>query len=207
MISYPVKDIANQELRSAELSETVFGRELRTDLLGLAVTYQLAKRRSGAANSKGRSEIKGGGKKPYRQKGTGNARQGTTRAPQFRTGGIVFGPKPRDFAVSMNKKMRRLALQVALSAKCNAKEMVLLDALTLDAPKTKTMRGVLDTIEAGKSALVVIAESDRNVELAARNLPGVTVLPCEGVNVYDLLRHDNLVITEAAVKKLEERLS
>lgn len=206
MIELPVKDTSNQELRTVQLNETVFGRPMRKDLLSAAVTYQLAKRRSGTASSKGRAEIRGGGKKPYRQKGTGNARQGTTRAPQFRTGGIVFGPKPRSFAVKMPRKMRRLALQTALSAKVDAGEIIVVDAFGLDQIKTKRMGEILTTLTAGRSTLVVLAEEDRNVALSARNIPRVTTQLAVGVNVYDLLLHEKVILTEAALKSLEEKL-
>ena len=206
MIELPVKDVNNQELHTVQLSETVFGRPMRKDLLSAAVTYQLAKRRAGSASTKGRAEVRGGGKKPYRQKGTGNARQGTIRAPQFRTGGIVFGPKPRSFAIKMPRKMRRLALLTALSAKVEAGEMVVVDGFGLDAVKTKRMRQILDGLSVGRSTLVVLAEEDRNVSLSARNLPRVTTQLAVGVNVYDLLLHEKVLLTEAALKSLEEKL-
>ncbi|MBF0369246.1 MAG: 50S ribosomal protein L4 [Magnetococcales bacterium] len=202
-----LKDASNQELRTVQLSESVFGRRVRGDILAAMVNYQLAKRRSGTASSKGRSEIRGGGKKPYRQKGTGNARQGTVSAPQYRTGGVVFGPQPRDFGFKLTKKLRRLALLTALSAKRAAEEMVLIEDFGLTDIKTKAMKGILASLGVNGSALVVIAEEDRNVQLSARNLPGVTVLREEGVNTYDLLKHEKLVLTEAALQKLEGRLS
>ncbi|MEG3639793.1 50S ribosomal protein L4 [Magnetococcus sp. PR-3] len=207
MIQVPVKDANNQEVRSAELNESVFGREIRADLLGMAVNYQLAKRRSGTAAVLGRSDVRGGGKKPFRQKGTGNARQGTTRAPQFRTGGIVFGPQPRDFGHKMNKKVRKLALQTALSAKASSEEMVVVEKLELEGPKTKGMKSLLSSLGAEKSTFIVVKELSDNVLLSARNIPNVLVADVDGVNVYDLLRYEKLVITEEAVRSLEEKLA
>nr|CRH06679.1 50S ribosomal protein L4 [Candidatus Magnetococcus massalia] len=207
MIQVPVKDANNQEVRSAELSESVFGREIRADILGMAVNYQLAKRRQGTASVLGRSDVKGGGKKPYRQKGTGNARQGTIRAPQFRTGGVVFGPHTRDYGHKVNKKVRRLALKTALSAKAAAEEIVIVDQLKMDEIKTKAMANTLEALGALNSAMVVTNSHEENVALSARNLPRVMVTDIDGVNVYDLLRHEKLVITEEAVKSLEEKLA
>ncbi|MBF0434998.1 MAG: 50S ribosomal protein L4 [Magnetococcales bacterium] len=206
-MEFSLKDAQNNHLRTIELSEALFGREVRGDLLARMVNYQLAKRRSGTASTKGRSQVSGGGRKPYRQKGTGNARQGTIRAPQFRTGGIVFGPLPRSYAHKMDKKERRLALMTALSAKRAADEIVIVDRLGLDTIKTKAIKAMLQALGADTSALIVVAEEDRTVELSARNLPGVKVLRLEGINTYDLLAHEKIILTEDAVKKLEERLS
>lgn len=206
-MEFSLKDVQNNHLRTIELSEAVFAREVRGDILARMVNYQLAKRRSGTASTKGRSEVRGGGKKPYRQKGTGNARQGTIRAPQFRTGGIVFGPLPRSYAHKMVKKERRLALMTALSAKQSAGEMIVIDRLVMDEVKTKAMKAILGALSATDSALIVVAEADRNVELSARNLPGVKVLRLEGINAYDLLTYEKMIITEDAVKRLEERLA
>ncbi|MBF0139669.1 MAG: 50S ribosomal protein L4 [Magnetococcales bacterium] len=206
-MEFSLKDAQNNHLRTIELSEALFGREVRGDLLARMVNYQLAKRRSGTASTKGRSQVSGGGRKPYRQKGTGNARQGTIRAPQFRTGGIVFGPLPRSYAHKMDKKERRLALMTALSAKRAADEIVIVDRLGLDAIKTKAIKAMLQVLGADTSALIVVAEEDRTLELSARNLPGVKVLRLEGINTYDLLAHEKIILTEDAVKKLEERLS
>ena len=207
MIDYSVKDITNQELRRVELSDAVFGREIRKDLLSRIVGYQLAARRSGSASTKGRSEVRGGGHKPYRQKGTGNARQGTVSAPQFRSGGVVFGPKPRDFSVKMLKKERRLALQTALSLKAESEELVVVDSLTLEAVSTKSMVKLLAGLGIEKSAMVVLDQADEKVTLSSRNIPGIKVCLVEGVNAYDLLAHQNLIVTESALKKIEEKLS
>ncbi|MBF0456174.1 MAG: 50S ribosomal protein L4 [Magnetococcales bacterium] len=207
MIDYSVKDIANQELKRIELSDAVFGREIRKDLLSRIVGYQLAARRSGVASTKGRSEIRGGGHKPYRQKGTGNARQGTVSAPQFRSGGVVFGPRPRDFSIKMLKKERRLALQTALSLKADSSEMIVLESLLLEAVSTKSMVKILGDLGVGKSAIIVLDEMDEKIALSSRNIPGIKVCLVEGVNAYDLLAHENLIVTESALKKIEEKLA
>ncbi|MBF0382613.1 MAG: 50S ribosomal protein L4 [Magnetococcales bacterium] len=207
MIDYSVKDVANQELRRVELSDAVFGRKIRKDLLSRIVSYQLASRRSSIAATKGRSEIRGGGHKPYRQKGTGNARQGTVSAPQFRSGGVVFGPKPRDFSVKMLKKERRLALQTALSLKVNSEEMIVLENLNMESISTKNMAKILGDLGVAKSAVIVLDQADDKVSLSARNIPGISVILVEGVNAYDLLAHENLIVTESALKKIEEKLA
>lgn len=206
MIEFPVIDAANQKSHTVNLSEHAFGCKVRGDLLTRVVHYQLAKRRSGSASTRRRGEVQGGGHKPYRQKGTGNARQGTTRAPQFRTGGVVFGPHPRDYAVKMTKKERALGLRTALSAKREAGELIVLKEFGLTGIKTQAMLKILTSLNAARSAMVVLPESDANVELSARNLPGISVLRVEGVNVYDLLLHEKLILTEAALGKLEARL-
>ncbi|MBF0424702.1 MAG: 50S ribosomal protein L4 [Magnetococcales bacterium] len=207
MIEHPLKDANNQELRQVSLPDETFGRPVRADLLARAVQYQLAKRRAGCASTKTRSDVRGGGKKPYRQKGTGNARQGTIRAPQWRTGGVVFGPHPHSHATKLPKQVRRLALQTALSAKREDGDLILIDKLELTEIRTKSMRAVLGNLGAERSALIVIPVEDHNLQLSARNLPGISVIRVEGVNVYDLLRHEKVIITEAALGKLEERLA
>lgn len=207
MIDFPVVNVQRETLHNISLNDLVFGRPIRADLLTRTVFYQLAKRRGGTAASKTRANIRGGGKKPFRQKGTGNARQGTIRAPQYRTGGVVFGPHPRSYEIGLPKKVRKLALQTALSAKLEAQEIILLDVLPVNEIKTKLLLQILEGLGAEKSALIVISESDANVELSARNLPGISVIRPEGVNVYDILVHRKLILTEAALRKLEERLA
>ncbi len=206
MIEYSVIDSANQTSHTVTLSTHAFGCKVRGDLLTRVVHYQLAKRRSGTASTKTRSDVHGGGHKPYRQKGTGNARQGTIRAPQYRTGGVVFGPHPKDYSIKMTKKERALGLRTALSAKREAGELIILKEFGLVEPKTQPMLKILKLLNASKSTLVVMAESDSVVELSLRNLPGISVIRVEGVNVYDLLRHEKLILTEAALVKLEARL-
>ncbi|MBF0095871.1 MAG: 50S ribosomal protein L4 [Magnetococcales bacterium] len=207
MIEIPVVDAGNQELRRIEVQKTVFGQEIRTDIVARMVNYQLAGRRGGNACTKRRSEVSGGGKKPYRQKGTGNARQGTARAPQFRTGGVVFGPLPHSYAQKLPKKVRRLALQVALTAKLQAGELVVVESLGLTEIKTKAARSVMENLGVSRSGLVVLSGSDATVELSIRNLPGIDVMRVEGVNVYDLLAHEKVVMTEEALNRLQERLA
>ncbi|MBF0438369.1 MAG: 50S ribosomal protein L4 [Magnetococcales bacterium] len=207
MIEVPVLDATNQTSHMVTLSNYAFGCKVRGDLLTRVVHYQLAKRRLGTASTKRRSEVRGGGHKPYRQKGTGNARQGTIRAPQYRTGGVVFGPHPKDYSVKMTKKERALGLRTALSAKREAGELIILKEFGLTEIKTKAMLNVLTQLNAARSVLVVLAESDSVVEISARNLPGVTVMRVEGVNVYDLLVHEKFILTESALEKLEARLA
>lgn len=207
MIEFSIKDQKNKEVGSAELSDNVFGRKVRTDLLAMAVRYQAAKRAQGNASTKNRAAIRGGGAKPYRQKGTGSARQGTKTAPQFRGGGIVFGPSnAKNPAIKMPKKVRRLALQTALSTRREEGGLTILNELVLPEIKTKAMRETIEGLGLTGSVMIVLGERNEVIEKSARNLPNVTVVPPEGVNVLDLLNHDNVVMTQAAVKVLEEKL-
>ncbi|MEK4427478.1 50S ribosomal protein L4 [Solibacillus sp. FSL K6-1523] len=189
-----------------ELNDAIFGIEPNEAVLFDAIVAQRASLRQGNHKVKNRSEVAGGGRKPWRQKGTGRARQGSIRSPQWRGGGVVFGPTPRSYAYKLPKKVRRLALKSALSAKVLEQKLVVLDALTLDAPKTKDFKAVLAALEINKKALFVTAEVNENVALSARNIPGVTVLAAEGINVLDLVGHDKVVFTQDAVKKVEEVL-
>ena len=189
-----------------ELNDAIFGIEPNEAVLFDAVVAQRASLRQGNHKVKNRSEVSGGGRKPWRQKGTGRARQGSIRSPQWRGGGIVFGPTPRSYSVKLPKKVRRLALKSALSAKVVEQNFVVLDALQLNAPKTKDFKAILGNLNIAKKALFVTAELDENVALSARNIPGVTVLTASGINVLDLLGHDKVVFTKAAVEKVEEVL-
>jgi len=189
-----------------ELNDAIFGIEPNEAVLFDAVVAQRASLRQGNHKVKNRSEVSGGGRKPWRQKGTGRARQGSIRSPQWRGGGIVFGPTPRSYSVKLPKKVRRLALKSALSAKVVEQNFVVLDALQLNAPKTKDFKAILGNLNIVKKALFVTAELDENVALSARNIPGVTVLTASGINVLDLLGHDKVVFTKAAVEKVEEVL-
>ncbi|MCH7323582.1 50S ribosomal protein L4 [Solibacillus sp. MA9] len=189
-----------------ELNDAIFGIEPNEAVLFDAVVAQRASLRQGNHKVKTRSEVAGGGRKPWRQKGTGRARQGSIRSPQWRGGGTVFGPTPRSYAYKLPKKVRRLALKSALSAKVLEQNFVVLDALTFDAPKTKDFKAVLAALEINKKALFVTAEVNENAILSARNIPGVTVLTATGINVLDLLGHDKIVFTQDAVKKVEEVL-
>ena len=190
-----------------ELSDAVFGIEPNESVLHDAVVMQQASLRQGTHDVKGRSEVRGGGRKPWRQKGTGRARQGSIRSPQWVGGGVVFGPTPRSYSYKLPKKVRRLAIKSALASKVKAEEIVVLEGLTLEAPKTKEMVSVLTNLSAGHKALIVTADYNDNVALSARNIPGVTFVTAEGINVLDVLKHDKLVITKEAVQKVEEVLA
>ena len=189
-----------------ELNDAIFGIEPNEAVLFDAVIAQRASLRQGTHKTKGRSEVSGGGRKPWRQKGTGRARQGSIRSPQWRGGGIVFGPTPRSYAYKLPKKVRRLALKSALSNKVAETNFVVVDALTLDAPKTKDFVKVLADLSVATKSLIVTADVNENVALSARNIPGVTVLTAEGINVLDLVSANKVVITKDAVAKIEEVL-
>ena len=190
-----------------ELQDSVFGIEPNEKVLFDAVVMQRASLRQGTHKTKVRSEIRGGGRKPWRQKGTGRARQGTIRAPQWRGGGTVFGPTPRSYSFKFPKKVRRLAIKSALSTKVLENNIIVLDDFSLNAPKTKEMTTVLKGLLADRKVLIVTADQSENVTLSARNIPGVTVVNSNGINVLDVLNHDKLVITKAAVEKVEEVLA
>jgi len=206
MATVDVYSMDKKKVGSVDLDDTIFGADVKSHLLHAAVRYQLAKRRQGTHAVKRRSDVRGGGKKPYKQKGTGRARQGTIRAPQWRGGGVVFGPEPRDHSIGMNKKERRTALCCALSKRVADDAVVVLDDFGFDAPKTKQVVAFLERFGLG-DALLVLAEGDEIVTRSARNLSNVTVLPSAGVNVYDILLRDSLVITQGAVEALTKRLA
>ncbi|TWT11926.1 50S ribosomal protein L4 [Planomicrobium sp. CPCC 101079] len=190
-----------------ELNDHVFGIEPNESVLFDAVVMQRASLRQGNHKVKNRSEVAGGGKKPWKQKGTGRARQGSIRSPQWRGGGIVFGPTPRSYSYKLPKKVRRLALRSALSSAVAGENLMVLEGLTFDAPKTKEFTKLVQDLSIGKKALFVTADLDENVALSARNLQGMTVVTASGINVLDLLGHDKVVMTKAAVEKIEEVLS
>jgi large subunit ribosomal protein L4 len=198
----PVWNTAKEQVGTVELNDAVFAAPVNEALLWEMVRMQLANRRQGTHDVKNRSEVSGGGRKPFRQKGSGRARQGSSRSPLHRGGATVFGPTPRDYSYSMPKKKRRLALVSALSAKVRDGELLVLDALDLAEIKTKVLAGAFKTLEA-QNALVVIPEKNEVVEKSARNLPGIKVLRFEGLNVYDILRYDKLVMLRSAVAKTE----
>jgi len=201
-----VVSLDNKKSGSIDLDDAVFGLEARKDLLARAVKWQLAKRRSGNHQTKGRSDVSATGTKPFKQKGTGRARQGTRVAPQMRGGGIVFGPHTRDHSHDLPKKVRKLALKTALSAKQAEGKLVILDEATMKAPKTADLVKKLSALGWGH-ALIIDGESvDENFALAASNIVGIDILPSMGANVYDILRRDTLVLTKGAVDKLVERL-
>ena len=195
------------EVGEIQLAETIFGIEPNEAVLFEAVMMQRASLRQGTHKVKTRSEVRGGGRKPWRQKGTGRARQGSIRSPQWRGGGTVFGPTPRSYAYKLPKKVRRLAIKSALATKVVENNIVVLEDLVLNAPKTKDMVAVLKGLTVEKKALIVTADANEAVELSARNIPGVTVITADGVNVLDVLHHDKLIMTKAAVEKVEEVLA
>ncbi|ASA97299.1 MULTISPECIES: 50S ribosomal protein L4 [Anoxybacillus] len=195
-----------ENIGEIELNDAVFGIEPNKHVLFEAVIMQRASLRQGTHKTKNRAEVSGGGRKPWRQKGTGRARQGSIRSPQWRGGGIVFGPVPRSYSYKLPKKVRRLAIKSALSSKVLENNIVVLDNLTLEAPKTKEMVKILNNLSVDRKALIVTADANENVILSARNIPGVTVVTASGINVLDVLNHDKLVITKAAVEKVEEVL-
>lgn len=190
-----------------ELNDSVFGIEPNQNVLFDAILMQRASLRQGTHKVKGRSEVRGGGRKPWRQKGTGRARQGSIRSPQWRGGGIVFGPVPRSYSYKLPKKVRRLAIKSALSSKVLEENILVLESLAFETPKTKEFKSVLTGLSVDKKALVVTADLDENVALSARNIPGVTVVTANGISVLDVVNHDKLIITKAAVEKVEEVLA
>jgi len=194
------------QVGEVELKDSVFGIEPNQHVLFDAIVMQRASLRQGNHKVKNRSEVSGGGKKPWRQKGTGRARQGSIRSPQWRGGGTVFGPVPRSYSYKLPKKVRRLAIKSALSSKVLEANILVLESLSFDAPKTKEFAAVLKNLSVSKKALVVTDGSDVNVALSARNIPGITVVEANGINVLDVVSHDQLIITKAAVEKVEEVL-
>jgi large subunit ribosomal protein L4 len=203
-------DLYNQsgsKVSEIELNDSVFGIEPNQHVLFEAVVAQRASLRQGTHKTKVRSEVAGGGRKPWRQKGTGRARQGSIRSPQWRGGGIVFGPTPRSYSYKLPKKVRRLAIKSALSSKVLDQKMLVLESLAFEAPKTKEFKGVLGALSVDSKALIVTANLDENVALSARNIPGVTVLTADGLNVLDVISHDRLILTKDAVQKVEEVLA
>ncbi len=199
-----VFDSTGKKVSDIELAQSVFGIEPNQSAMHLCVVNYLANQRQGTQSTKTRSEVSGGGKKPWRQKGTGRARQGSTRAPQWTHGGISHGPKPREYGFSINKKVRRLAMKSALSTKVAGEEMVVLDSLNLDAIKTKDMVNVLSSLETGKKVLLVLPEKNDVIYRSARNIAGVKVSLVNTLNVYDILNSDTVVVLKDAVSKIEE---
>ncbi len=198
-----VLNMNGEKVGQIELSDSLFAAEINEHVLHMAVVQQLANNRQGTQSTLTRAEVRGGGKKPWRQKGTGRARQGSIRSPQWKGGGVVFAPKPRDYSFKLNKKVKRLALKSALTAKYNDYKVIVLEDLKFDAPKTKDMAKVLKAIGAEK-ALVVIEGNDANVVLSARNIPAVKTASVGTINPYDILKYDAFVVTKAAAEKMEE---
>ncbi len=203
MANVSVYNIEGKEVGSIELNDAVFGVEVNEHLVHMAVVNQLANNRQGTQSAKTRSEVSGGGRKPWRQKGTGHARQGSTRAPQWTGGGIVFAPKPRDYSFKMNKKEKRAALLSALSSKVADSKIVVLDEFKLDEIKTKKFVDVMNNLKVSK-ALVVLEGENKNVVLSGRNVADVKVSAVNEINTYDVLKYDTLVVTKAAVETIEE---
>ncbi|MEG2972409.1 MAG: 50S ribosomal protein L4 [Clostridium sp.] len=192
-----------EKVGEIELSDAVFGVEINAEVMHQVVKMQLANKRQGTQSALTRAEVRGGGIKPWRQKGTGRARQGSIRAPQWTHGGIVFAPKPRDYSFSMPKKVKRLALKSALSSKVASNEVIVLDSLSMEAPKTKAIVEMLSKFDV-KKTLIVVKESNENIYKSVRNIVGAHVVPVNNINVYDILKYDNMIITKDAVEKVEE---
>lgn len=206
----PKLTVVNQqgsEVGNIELSDLVFGIEPNKHVLFDAVIMQQAQKRQGTHATKNRSAVRGGGSKPWRQKGTGRARHGSIRSPIWVGGGVVFGPSPRKYGSKLPKKVRRLALKSAFSTKAQEENVIVVDSLTLEAPKTKEFVAILNNLKAGEKVLVLLEEADETVMKSARNLPGVTVKTATSVQVVDILNHDKLILTQAAVEKIEEVLA
>ena len=202
----PTVGLFNKEgnkIEDIQLNETIFAAEVNADAMHQVVVALLANKRQGTQSAKTRAEVRGGGIKPWRQKGTGRARQGSIRAPQWIKGGVVFAPKPRDYRMSIPKSMRRVAMLSALTSKVQNDEMVVLDSLTLEAPKTKEVVKMLNAFNA-KKTLIITAEANETVYKSARNIEGVAVLPVNNINVYDLLKYPKVIMTKEAVSKIEE---
>ncbi len=205
----PVIDVFNikrEKVGELELSDYVFNAPNKSYILHEVIRIQLANRRAGTASTKGRSEVSGGGRKPWRQKGTGRARAGTIRSPLWKGGGVVFGPKPRKYALKVPKKVRRLALRIALSNKVRDQQMTVLDSFALERIKTKDFLKIIGDLQLEGRVLVVVDGKDEKVEKSARNIPWVKVLPTEGINVFDLLKYENLLLSRDGVGKIEEAL-
>lgn len=202
-ISVKVLNMSGSEVGSVELNENIFGVEVNEHVMHQAVVQYLANQRQGTKSAKTRAEVRGGGRKPWRQKGTGRARQGSIRSPQWTGGGVVFAPKPRDFSFKLNKKVKRLALKSALTTKVNNEKFVVVDELKLNEIKTKEMKKVLDNLNVNKG-LVVLEENNKNVLLSTRNIPNVKTAGVNTINVYDILKYESFVVTKEALAKIEE---
>ena len=203
MANVSVYNMEGKEVGKIELNDAVFGVEVNEHLVHLAVVQQLANKRQGTQKAKTRAEVSGGGRKPWRQKGTGHARQGSTRSPQWTGGGVVFAPTPRDYSFKMNKKEKQLALKSALTSKVNDSKLIVVDELKMDAIKTKDFKAVMTNLNANK-ALVVMAEKDVNVVMSAKNIPDVKTALTSTINVYDIMKAGTVVLTKDAVAKIEE---
>ena len=203
MANVSVYNMEGKEVGTMELNDAVFGVEVNEHLVHMAVVSQLANKRQGTQKAKTRSEVSGGGRKPWRQKGTGHARQGSTRAPQWTGGGVVFAPTPRDYTIKLNKKERRLALKSVLTAKVQENKFIVLDELKFDEIKTKNFQAVLNNLNVNK-AMVVLNDNDKNVVMSAKNIPNVITAQTNTINVYDILKYNTMIVTKAAVETIQE---
>lgn len=203
MANVSVYNMEGKEVGTIELNDAIFGVEVNEHLVHLAVVAQLANKRQGTQKAKTRSEVSGGGRKPWKQKGTGHARQGSTRSPQWTGGGVVFAPTPRDYTITLNKKEKRAALKSALTSRVNDNKFIVVDEMSFDGIKTKKFQAVMDNLKVSK-ALVVLADNDQNVVLSARNIKDVKTAQINTINVFDILKYNTVVATKAAVEKLEE---
>lgn len=203
MANVSVYNIEGKEVGTIDLNDAVFGVEVNEHLVHMAVVSQLANKRQGTQKAKTRSEVSGGGRKPWRQKGTGHARQGSTRSPQWTGGGVVFAPTPRDYSFKLNKKEKRIALKSALSSRVEDKKFIVIDEMNFDEIKTKKFQNVLNNLEVNK-ALVVLEDGSKNAELSARNIPSVKTAHANTINVYDILKYNTVIATKAAVASIEE---
>ena len=203
MANVSVYNMKGEEVVKMDLNDAVFGVEVNEHLVHMAVVQHLAAKRQGTQKAKTRSEVSGGGRKPWRQKGTGHARQGSTRAPQWKGGGMVFAPVPRDYSFKLNKKEKRLALKSALTSRVQDEKFIVLDELKLDEIKTKKFQEVLDNLKVAK-AVVITAEDDKNVVLSARNIPTVITSAAGNINTYDIMKYSTVIATKDAVAKIEE---
>ena len=203
MANVSVYNMEGKEVGTMELNDAVFGVEVNEHIVHIAVVRQLANNRQGTQKAKTRSEVSGGGRKPWRQKGTGHARQGSTRSPQWAGGGVVFAPTPRDYSLKMNKKERRAALKSVLTSRVQENKLIVLDELKLDEVKTKAMQNVLNNLNVSK-ALVVLADNDANVVLSTRNIPDVVTALPNTINVYDVLKYNTVILTKASAAAIEE---
>ncbi len=204
MPNVAVMNMAGKEVSKIDLSDAIFGIEPNKAVLHMAVVNYLANQRQGTQSTLTRTEVRGGGRKPWRQKGTGHARQGSTRSPQWTHGGVALGPKPRDYSYSLNKKVKRLAMKSALSAKAVDNDLIVVDSIALAEYKTKEVIKMLGALGADKKALIVLPEMDAKVIKSAANIPGVRTAQVNELNVYDILNHDKLIVVEAAAHKIEE---
>ena len=203
MANVSVYNIEGKEVGTIDLSDAVFGVEVNEHLVHMAVVSQLANKRQGTQKAKTRSEVSGGGRKPWRQKGTGHARQGSTRSPQWTGGGVVFAPTPRDYSFKLNKKEKRAALKSALTSRVEEKKFIVLDEINFGEIKTKNFQNVLNNLNVAK-ALVVLEDGNKNAELSARNIPSVKTARTNTINVYDILKYNTVIATKAAVETIEE---